>query len=81
LAGKPIDKPTARGIGKLFQKYLTNRPAFIDGGATAVLQKVENHQANQYKVEIKEPTETEQPGEAAHAATAEPKADPFDDFE
>jgi hypothetical protein len=80
LAGKPIDKPTARGIGKLFQKYLTNRPAFIDGGATAVLQKVENHQANQYTVEIKEPAGYEQPGEVAHAAAAQSEPDPFGDF-
>jgi hypothetical protein len=80
LAGKPIDKPTAPGIGKLFQKYLTNRPAFIDGGAIAVLQKAEGHQANQYMVKIKEPAGYEQPGEAAHAEAAQSEPDSFGNF-
>jgi hypothetical protein len=55
LAGKVIDKPTARSLGKLFQKHLTDRPAWIDDGAVAVLRKVSGHQANQYKVESKQP--------------------------
>src|SRR5437879_4870624 len=42
LVGKPIENPTARSIGKLFQKHLTGRPAWIadgDGQRTAVLRK------------------------------------------
>jgi hypothetical protein len=39
LAEKTFDKPTARSIGKLFQRHLTNRPAWIeDGNAVAVLR-------------------------------------------
>jgi len=68
LAGKVTDKPTARSIGKLFQKHLTNRPAWIENGnAVAVLRKVSGHEANQYKVEIqRQPTGNEKPegGEA-----------------
>jgi hypothetical protein len=33
LAGKRLDKPTARSLGKLFQKRLVGRPAWIDDGS------------------------------------------------
>jgi hypothetical protein len=56
LAGKSIDKPTARGLGKLFQKHLTNRPVWIDDGSVAVLRKVADHEANKYKVETQNPS-------------------------
>jgi hypothetical protein len=57
LAGKPIEKPTALGIGKLFQKHLTNRPVWIDNGKRfAILRKDSGHQENRYKVEIPQPT-------------------------
>jgi hypothetical protein len=53
LAGEAFEKPTARKIGKLFQKQLTNRPAWIDGGnCVAVLRNKSNDRANEYKVEI-----------------------------
>jgi hypothetical protein len=53
LIGKTLEKPTARSIGKLFQKHLTNRPAWIDGGnCVAVLRNNSNDRANEYRVEI-----------------------------
>ena len=40
LIGKALENPTARSIGKLFQKHLTNRPAWIDdGNGVAILRK------------------------------------------
>ncbi len=56
LIGKPLEKPTARSIGKLFQKYLTNRPVWLaDGDAVAVLRKIPGHDANEYRVEMSVP--------------------------
>jgi hypothetical protein len=53
LIGKVLEKPTARSIGKLFQKHLTNRPAFLeDGNCVAVLRKKSNDRANEYEIEI-----------------------------
>jgi hypothetical protein len=55
LAGKPIEKPTALGIGKLFQKHLTNRSVWINNGKrSAILRKDLGHQANQYRIEIQQ---------------------------
>jgi hypothetical protein len=57
LAGKTIERPTARYIGKLFQKHLTDRPVWIDNGKlTAILRKDSDHQENRYNVEILQPT-------------------------
>jgi hypothetical protein len=56
LIGKTLEKPTARSVGKLFQKYLTNRPAWIeDGDAVAVLRKIPGHDANKYRIDISIP--------------------------
>jgi hypothetical protein len=53
LGGEAFDKPTAQKIGKLFQKHLANRPAWIDrGNCVAVLRRNSNDRANEYKVEI-----------------------------
>ena len=53
LIGKVLEKPTARSVGKLFQKHLTNRPAFVeDGNCVAVLRKKSNDRANEYEIEI-----------------------------
>ena len=56
LNGKPLENPTARTIGKLFQKHLTNRPAFIEAEkCSAVLRKVapdKNKDGNQYEIVI-----------------------------
>jgi hypothetical protein len=81
LAGKVIDKPTALLIGKLFQKNLNNRPAWIEGGAVVVLRKVSGHQANQYKIEILQPAGDQKSGVDGNASTAEPGLDPFGDLE
>jgi len=54
LIGKPLENPTARSLGKLFQKHLTNRPAWIDDESrVAVLRKVpadKNKDGNKYEV-------------------------------
>ena len=56
LIGKPLEKPTARSIGKLFQKYLTNRPVWLaESDAVAVLRKIPGHDANQYRIELSIP--------------------------
>jgi hypothetical protein len=52
LIGKVLEKPTARSVGKLFQKHLTNRPAFVeDGNCVAVLRKKSGDRANEYEIE------------------------------
>jgi hypothetical protein len=59
LIGKPLENPTARSLGKLFQKYLTNRPAFIKGeDYSAVLRKLpadKNKDGNKYEVVVPRP--------------------------
>jgi hypothetical protein len=53
LIGKSLEKPTARSLGKLFQKHLTNRPAWIDAGnAVATLRRIAGHETNHYKVQV-----------------------------
>jgi hypothetical protein len=76
LADKPIDKLTAQGIGKLFQKSLTNRPAWIDGDVIAVLRKASSdHQENRYRVEVQLPDAPAKPEQTAAADDQE--SDPF----
>jgi hypothetical protein len=56
LIGKALENPTARSLGKLFQKHLTNRPAFMDGeSCSAVLRKVtpdKNKDGNKYEIVV-----------------------------
>src|SRR3954453_9368046 len=53
LVGKPLENPTARRIGKLFQKHLTDRPAWIeDGNGVAVLRKTSGERENEYRIDI-----------------------------
>jgi hypothetical protein len=53
LAGKRLDRPTARRLGKLFQKCLVGRPAWIgDGQMVATLRKHPGHNENSYRVEL-----------------------------
>jgi hypothetical protein len=53
LAGRRLDRPTARSIGKLFQKRLVGRPAWIGGGLTvATVRKIKGHNENTYRVEV-----------------------------
>jgi hypothetical protein len=73
LIGKALENPTARSIGKLFQKHLTNRPAWIDdGNGVAVLRKTAGNRANEYKIEIPgQPTGDGKPGRAENVPAAE----------
>ena len=57
LDGKRLDRPTAHRIGKLFQKLLVGRPAWIgDGRYVATLRKVTGHRENTYRLEVSDPT-------------------------
>jgi hypothetical protein len=56
LVGKRLDRPTAHSIGKLFQKRLVGRPAWIgDGQAVATLRKSKGHNANTYRIDVSVP--------------------------
>ena len=56
LVGKRLDRPTAHSIGKLFQKRLVGRPAWIsDGEAVATLRKSTGHNANTYQIYMSVP--------------------------
>jgi len=70
LIGKALENPTARSLGKLFQKHLTNRPAWIEEeNCVAVLRKIANDRANEYKIEIpRQPTGDGKPGEAENVS-------------
>ena len=53
LVGKRLERPTAHSIGKLFQKRLVERPAWLgDGETSARLRKFKGHNANTYRVEV-----------------------------
>jgi hypothetical protein len=53
LVGKRLDRPTAHSLGKLFQKRLVGRPAWIgDGQMAATLRKYTGHNENSYRVEL-----------------------------
>jgi hypothetical protein len=53
LEGKPFDRPTAQKLGKLFQKGLIDKPAWIgDGFVVAILKRVPGHNANIYRVQV-----------------------------
>ena len=53
LIGKRLDRPTAHSIGKLFQKRLVDRPAWIgDGQAIAILKRSVGHNANTYHIHL-----------------------------
>jgi hypothetical protein len=56
LVGKRLDRPTAHSIGKLFQKRLVERPAWIgDGQTVANLRKSKGHNANTYRIDLSVP--------------------------
>jgi hypothetical protein len=80
LIGKALEHPTARGIGKLFQKHLTNRPAWIDdGNGVAILRKTAGNRANEYKIEIPgQPTGDAKPAGAENASAGESQEKPAD---
>jgi len=76
LIGKALENPTARSIGKLFQKHLTNRPAWIeDGNGVAVLRKISGDRANEYKIETPgKPTGDAKPGGAENVSAGDKRA-------
>jgi hypothetical protein len=78
LIGKALENPTPRSIGKLFQKHLTNRPAWIDeGNCVAILRKIPGGRANEYKIEIpRQPTGHGKPGEAENVSAGESRQKP-----
>jgi hypothetical protein len=56
LVGKRLHRPTAHSIGKLFQKRLVERPAWIgDGQTVAKLRKSKGHNANTYRIDLSVP--------------------------
>ena len=58
LVGKRLDRPTAHSIGKLFQKRLVGRPAWIgDGQTVATLRKFTGHSENTYRIDVSGPPE------------------------
>jgi hypothetical protein len=80
LIGKTLENPTARSIGKLFQRHLTNRPAWMDeGSGVAILRKTAGNRANEYKIEIPgQPTGDAKPAPAANAPAGEYQEEPAD---
>jgi hypothetical protein len=78
LIGKALENPTARSLGKLFQKHLTNRPAWIDdGNCVAVLRRISGDRANEYKVEIPgQPTGDGEPRGPEDVSTDESREKP-----
>jgi hypothetical protein len=53
LLGKQFDRPSARSVGKLFQKRLVGRPTWIkDGQTIATLRRFAGHGENTYRVEV-----------------------------
>jgi hypothetical protein len=56
LVGRSLDNPTARSIGKLFQKRLLGRPIWIENGQrVATLKKSVGHAENTYRIELSAP--------------------------
>jgi hypothetical protein len=53
LAGKRLDRPSARSIGKFLGNRLVNRPAWIgEGQVVATLKKTDRHNANTYRIHV-----------------------------
>jgi hypothetical protein len=62
LVGKRLDRPTAHSLGKLFQKRLVGRPAWIEEGQTvATLRKSTGHNENSYRVDVPAPGQAPEP--------------------
>jgi hypothetical protein len=54
LAGKQLERPSARSIGKFLGNRLVGRPAWIgDGQTVATLKKTDRHNANTYRIDVK----------------------------
>ena len=71
LAGKRLDRPTAHSIGKLFQKRLVGRPAWIgDGQSVATLRKFTGHGDNTYRIDVSAPRQDDDAPTANTFSTA-----------
>ena len=74
LVGKRLDRPTAPSIGKLFQKRLVGRPAWIgDGQTVATLRKHVGHNENTYRVDVSDPGRDNQDPSAETFSVADPR--------
>jgi hypothetical protein len=71
LDGKHLERLTTPSIGKLFQKRLVGRPAWIwDGRAVATLRRHQGHNENSYRVEVTGSPGSRQPCSSASAEEA-----------
>ena len=53
VVGKRLERPTTHSVGKLFQKKLVGRPAFIaHGQAFAILERSKGDNANTYRIRV-----------------------------
>ena len=53
IIGKRLEHPTGRSLGKLFQKHLVDRPAWVgDNEGVATLRKSTGHNQNTYRLEV-----------------------------
>jgi hypothetical protein len=69
LVGKRLDKPTAHSLGKLFQKRLVGRPAWVqDGETVAILRKSTGHNENSYWVDVSAPGKAPDPAPSHRSA-------------
>jgi hypothetical protein len=76
LVGRRLDRPTAHSIGKLFQKRLVGRPAWIgDGHIVATLRKSTGHSENTYRVDVSAPGQNPHTPSVNTFATADPARD------
>ena len=51
----PCNRPTARSIAKLLQRRLIGHPVWIGNNVIATLRVLQNHEANEYWVELAPP--------------------------
>ena len=55
LLGKSLKRPTARSIAKLLQRRLIGHPVWSGNNMIATLRVLQNHEANEYWVELAPP--------------------------
>jgi len=63
LIGKSLVRPTTRSIAKLLQKRLIGHPVWLADDQMATLRVHQDHEANQYWVELTSTNNAEQPGQ------------------
>src|SRR5262249_29495413 len=60
LLGKALNRPTARSIAKLLQRRLIGHPVWSGNNIIATLRVLQNHEANEYWVELAPPNNASQ---------------------